>query len=199
MEKRQRVEPVKQLPIDLSPTSLSVDGLNEIENLELNEAYNNLSQPQLIAARMESSGIRDRGIIAQHCNVNPVTITNWRNDPFYNKIIELNTKILERINKKFREDNVKVIIAPGYAEIIRRVHDIDYIKNVDLKVLIDLLSKLNRETRMDSFIPTGDDKSKAEDLIDLQNRRRLMIENKKEKDTMQVDARIIEFPKQAVA
>lgn len=197
MEQRQRTEPVKQSPIDLSSTILSSDGLSEIENKELNEAYENLSQPQLVAARMESSGIKDRGIIAQHCNVTTTTITNWRNDPFYNKIIEINSKILDRINRKFREDNVKVIIAPVYAEIIRRVHDIEYIKSVPLKELIDLLSKLNRETRMDSFIPTGDDKSHAEDLIDLQNRRRLMIEHRK--DPMQVDARIIEFPKQAAA
>lgn len=166
--------------------------LTKLENRELNEGYADLEPNQLMAIRLESSGITDRQTIATQLDVDVQTISNWRSKPMYQKIKNLNVQVLERAGRQFREECIKGILFPAFSELIRRMNDQEYIKLISAKDLTSIITVFMREMRQDKFAP-ADGKGDNE-LEDLQKRRNVVAPGNRGND-LEKDSKIVEFPK----
>jgi len=143
--------------------------LTKNENDGMAEAYAYLNQNQITAARMESVGIIDRATIATQVNVSPETISTWRSNEYYKKVIAINTGIIDRMSREHRLKCVKTILAPAYAELIKRMEDKKELDDLRIAELLEIIRTMGREVRLDTpkFDSLGEDK---DELIELQRR-----------------------------
>ena len=161
---------------------------------DLREIYSDLSPQQINAARLESTGLIDRSIIASQVSVTPATISSWRKNPKYQQLVNLNIAIIERISREQRVSIAKLVLAPIAAELIKRVNDPKITEFMPIRDLVDIYTKMNKENRLDSTF--ANDKSEDNDLIDLQKRRNyLAAEQQRQIENLKSDDRIIELPK----
>lgn len=163
--KRQRPLP------DITPrqTETKVE-LSKSETDELNAAYTELTSAQLTAARLESSGIRDRSIIASQVGVDPQIISAWRRKSSYKKIIDINIKLIDKVSRETRESSAKMIISMCYANIINKISDSEYLNGMDIRDSLELITKLTKEIRLDLMV-NADSTPKEDELAELQRRR----------------------------
>ena len=186
----QLIDPKEDI-INFASTSFNIENLNEVENTALNEAYAKLSPEQLIAARLESSGITDRSVLGKHAGVEPITITIWRRNPYYRGVVKVNTFILEKINRTFREKQVKQILMPIYSELIKRVNDPTILSILPIKELRDIITSMHRELRLEQMIPIKDELGDGNELEILQKRRNKLLQADRFEDL--VDENIIQL------
>jgi len=72
------------------------------EREEFQFLYATLSQKQVEAARMESCGIDDLRIISAEVGVSPSTVSAWRNDQNYSRMVSLSAAMVDRFARQHR-------------------------------------------------------------------------------------------------
>jgi len=194
---RGRPKPSSSLQTSETVSSKDDSKLTSFEEDEsLRLIYSELSPSQVTAARLESIGTIDRQLIASQCGVDPQTITTWRKDEKYKKLVALNLSIIDRLSRDSRIAAVKQIIAPAFAELSKRMSDPKEISTTSTKDLIFIITSMNKEIRLDSNFAT--DKDSDNDLVDLQRRRsHLQAEQQAEMQRLKDSNKIIEFPRVA--
>ena len=167
---------------------------SEKESEILNEIFSIVSPKQLKAARLEAAGF-DATTIASQVKTHPQTITVWRKDPDYCKARDFFLSVINKQGLKFRLDCQRQIIAPAYAELIRRMNTPRVLKGLAQKELLDTIKIIGKETRLDGTNAGGEDES--EDLKGLQDRRKnnfSYAHQAAEIEKLKEDSKIITFP-----
>lgn len=157
----------------LPPATTCADSSEEFkfsqeENDSLNSVLASLSGKQFQAARMEAAGF-DASTIANTVKVVPQTITFWRRNPDYTKAVNLFLSIINKMGIKFRLDCQRAIIAPAYAELMRRMNAPRMLMKLEHRDLLNTIKTIGKETRLDQEL-TGSVEDN-EELRDLQERR----------------------------
>jgi len=141
---------------------------SEEEDSILKDIGTDLTGNQYQAARMDAAGV-DVSTIATSLNITRQTVSNWRGTTPYSQAKNLFISIINRQGLKFRLDCQRQIIAPAYAELIKRMSDPDRINDLGQKDLLDTIKVIGKETRFDSVgVGSGDE---HDELKDLQFRR----------------------------
>lgn len=183
-----KIDQVKDSDVD--PTTQ----LSSVDNEDLNYAYSQLTPQQIQAARFESFGISDRQLIANKVGVSPATISGWRKNDYYKKVIKVNVTIIENYGRKFRADVARQIIAPVYMELASRTNDPTQLIKMNTKDLLEILTKMTKEIRLDTIIAS--DNEGENDLVDLQRRRNALIADQaKAIEDLKEDGKIIQMPR----
>ena len=167
---------------------------SEKESSVLKDILAVLSAKQYNAARMEAAGF-DAVTIASSIKVSPQTITAWRINPDYLKARDLFLSIINRYGVKFRLDCQKQIIAPAYAELMRRMNEPRMVMRLDHKELLSTIKVVGKETRLDSVGIGGG--GEDEELKELQQRRNNFSHAKQAEavENLTKDDNIISFPR----
>jgi hypothetical protein len=163
------------------------------ESETLNDVLAILSGKQFKAARMEAAGF-DATTIASTVKIHPQSITIWRKNIDYLKARDLFLSIINKQGLKFRLDCQRQIIAPAYAELIRRMNEKRIVMSLDHKSLLDTVKVIGKETRLDSIgIGAG---SEDDDLAELQKRRQDFSVAKQQEaiENIKRASNIISFP-----
>ena len=177
----------------------SCASLSSKEEDVFNDLYEKLSPSQVKAAQLESTGTTDLRLIASHVEVTTRTISNWRNDEDYKKLISLQVAIIDRISREQRIAFAKQIVAPALAELMKRMSDPKEIKVMATKDLVTMIEKINKEIRMDSTVAT-DNSENSNEIAELQRRRKhLLAEQAVQVEKLKNNNNILEFPKQVVS
>lgn len=193
--KKKRPEP--SLPIEPSKLPEDQVELTESEQDELNFIYGQLNSKQIMAARYEASGIRDRSLIASQLSVGPQAITDWRKDPNYQKLVRIKVGFIETMGIEFRLDCVRQITAPLYAELMKRMQDPEVLKNLSVKEIVDVLTKMGKEQREDQVF--AKDTSSDNELEQLRQARNFMLAAQKQAiENISANPNIIEMPRQGI-
>lgn len=152
-----------------------------------------LSAKQIRAAQYESAGL-DAKTVAVNVKVTPQTITQWRKDPDYARAVNLLVSIYNRIGLKFRLDIQKRILAPVYAELMRRATNPKVLKRLEIKEALDIVKIISKELRLDSM--AGGASEDDGEFKDLQERRNGFSYAKQAADVerLTTQKKIIEFP-----
>ena len=163
------------------------------ESNELKDLLAVLSNKQINAARIDASGM-DTITIASSIKVAPQTITTWRSDYHYIRARNLFSTIINHQGLKFRLDAQRNIMAPAYAELMRRMVDPRIRMKLKQAELLKTIEIIGKETRLDQEFSGGDENN--EDLADLQRRRKnfSMAKQQQAIDEIKNDSKIIAFP-----
>jgi len=151
-----------------------------------------LSPKQMRAVYYESAGL-DARVVAANVKVAPQTITLWRKDPNYADAVSLLISIYNRVGVSFRINVQKRVIAPIYAELMRRTNNPKIVKRLEMKEILDVLKIVSKEMRMDSMnAGAGED----EDFRKIQERRNSFSYAKQAADVegLLKEEKIIRFP-----
>ena len=192
---RKRPEPEQKAPL-----ASEIVELTDQEQEELNNSLAILTPEQYKAACLEAAGFTNRSMIAEKIGVSINTISSWRTNIDYQKAITLNVTIIDRMSRETRVKYDALIMTPVYAELIKRVNDPNELKLCSLKDLLEIVSKISRELRLDTMVAgdSGDDS----DLADLQKRRKLIqAKQGMALESIKTNTNIIQFPdrqKQAI-
>jgi hypothetical protein len=174
------VEPLSDLPPDIDDEPIKAEQnplpakLDDDQKELLDIAYGVLSPQQINAARMEAAGITDRSLIAAQVSVTPQCITQWRTNEHYREVVKINVAIIDQAGRNFRVDCAKQIIAPAYAELMIRMGDKGKRERLDIKEILEVVTKLSKEVRSDTIVAT-DDNEEDNELRDLQRRRQFLV------------------------
>lgn len=192
---RQRVASVNTLPVPVE--SSVITPLSPEQQVELEIAYSELSPEQINCARLESTGISDRQTLATQFGKDVGTITSWRNNSNYQKIVKINLLYIQKVTREFRVDCSRQIIRNLSAEMIQRTNDPSRLAVMDTKDIADMLVKFNKEVRIDcdDGLPTGDFEN---DIMDLQRRRQLLAKQQIEIERLKNNSNIVELPESAI-
>lgn len=167
--------------------------LTEIENDELNQCLAYLKPNQLKSAMLEASGT-SKQLIAAQLGLSPQTITSWKNDINYRKVIDINLALLDRQGREFRVKQVKNIIAPAYIELAKRMNDPVELANMEVMDIAKILKIMTNEIRMD-LNEAADSGSEYSELTDLQKRRNHIYAMQNSAiDDLESNSNIIQLP-----
>ncbi len=167
---------------------------SEEESSTLKDVLAVLSAKQFKAARMEAAGF-DAVTIATSIKVVPQTITVWRTNPDYLVARDLFLSIINRQGIKFRLDCQRQIIAPAYAELMRRMNESRIVMSLDHKELLSTIKVIGKETRMDAVGTGGGEED--DELKELQERRSNFSRAAQATavEDLKKDTNILSFPK----
>ena len=151
-----------------------------------------LSAKQMRAVYYESAGL-DARVVAANVKVSPQTITLWRKDPDYANAVDLLVSIYNRVGINFRINVQKRVIAPIYAELMRRTSNPKIIKRLEIKEVLDVLKIVSKELRMDSMNAGSEEN---DDFREIQERRNSFSYAKQAADVenLMKEEKIIQFP-----
>jgi len=167
------------------------------EEETLTKLFDVLTAQQIEAARLESTGATFQNIGAA-IGITPKTITAWHQNKNYIEARNLFLFIINKTGLQFRLNLQKMILAPVYVELTRRLHDPENpIKNYDIKQLLEIIRIIGKEIRLDTA--SGGFNEDDDELKDLQERkeRRQKFSHAKQAeaiDDLKSDKNIINFP-----
>lgn len=143
--------------------------ITDEENDRLAAALSQLSAKQFKACRLDAAGI-DSATVAQFVGVVPQTVALWRRNPVYLEVRGIFISIINRSGIQFRQDCQRLVLAPAYAELIKRMWNIRYVDNIELRDLLGVIRVVGKETRLDQAV--GGLTENDDDLQDLMERRK---------------------------
>ena len=178
-------------PVEIAKQDIS---FNKEENEILDEISTLISAKQLQAARLEAAGF-DANMIASQVKTVPQTITVWRRDQDYIKAKNFFLSVINKQGLKFRIDCQRLVIAPAYVELIRRMNTPRILKSLDHKEILNTIKVVGKETRLDSVGVGATDSD--EDLLELQERRNKFsfATQAQAIEDLKKESNIITFPK----
>lgn len=174
--------------------------LSKIDNPEIREIFSRLTPQQVRAAELDSGGMVNRNIIANKVGVNPGTISAWRQNDDYKQAVQIGVKILDSYGKQFRANFARLIISPALAELVNRMSDPIMVKTMATKDLVEIITRMQKELRLDTIIANDDSSGADSELGELQRMRNdEIIAQKESLKQLMSDGKIIEMPTQSTS
>lgn len=167
--------------------------LSKEESQSLTDVLSDLSAKQFKAVRLDSAGV-DTATIATSVKVNPATINSWRKNSSYVKARNVFVSIINRQGLRFRLDCQRMIMAPAYAELIRKTNDPRILKKLEINELLNIIKIIGKETRLDMM--TSGAGEEDDDLKELMERRKNFSYAKQAEhvNDLITEGKIISFP-----